>query len=175
MSATIGTFFAFIALLIAWNRLKKVARAVVRDKLFALRDTLRQHYVANGLDMTDGTYGQIRGLLNNLLRYTKDMRMVGYLYFAAHVDQSDVDAAATKFDESLRKCDEATAKLIRGIRKKACDIILLYMAATSLSFISAMVAILIYLLPKKLLASIKRCMNNLFVFKPSTLVYAATL
>ena len=107
MSATIGTFFAFIALLIAWNRLKKVARAVVRDKLFALRDTLRQHYVANGLDMTDGTYGQIRGLLNNLLRYTKDMRMVGYLYFAAHVDQSDVDAAplssTNPFENAMRR------------------------------------------------------------------------
>ncbi len=175
MTDAIGVLLAFIALLVAWRQWKKTARAAVRDYLFNLRDELREHYVANGLDMTDGAYGEIRESINNLLRYTKDMRMVGFLYFAAHADRAALDTVAAEFEESIKNCDEATKKLIKRTRRKACDIVLAYMATTSIGFISAMLVMLAYLLPKKILTRVKRCLNNLFVFKPATLVYAATL
>ncbi len=174
MSATIGTFLAFIALLIAWNRLKKLARAIVRDRIFDLRDTLRRHYVENNLEMTDGAYERLRDFLNNLLRNMKDMRMMEYLYFASHLNRSDVEAATAEFDESLKKCNPETAELIRHLRRKACEETIKYMAETSLGFISITLVVLMFVLPNKLLSGLKRCMNNLVTFKPATLEYAVT-
>lgn len=174
MTDAIGVLLAFIALLVAWKYWKKTARAAVRDYLFNLRDELREHYVANGLEMTDGAYGTVRGSLNDLLRYTKDMRMVGFLYFVSHADRDAINASAADFEEAIKNCDEATKKLLKRIRRKACDAILAYMAATSVGFLSATVVMLAYLLPKKILSTGKRFLGNLVVFRPATVVCAAT-
>ena len=50
MKEMFGILIAFIALIIAWKCWKKTARAMVRDKIFDLRDELRNHYVNNGLE-----------------------------------------------------------------------------------------------------------------------------
>ena len=173
MREMLGIFVAFVALLISWRCWKKTARAMVRDRIFDLRDELRNHYVENRLDMTDGAYGRMRDLLNNLLRYTKDMRMIGYLYFSAHVSDSMVDEASSEFKAAMEKCDTNTAEFIGRIRRQACEAILLYMAATSLGFISAVAIMFIYLLPAKIVSAIKACVRSLVEIKPATLELAA--
>lgn len=173
MIEAIGALLAFTALLVAWKCWKKTARAAVRDRLFDLRDELRAHYVRNNLDMTDGVYGKTRELLNKMLLYAKSMRMMGYIVFASQIDRSVVEAAAADFDESIKKCDDATAKLIKRIRRQACEAILVYMAATSLGFISASIVTVLSLLPAKTISALKRCVHTLVEFKPATLEYVA--
>lgn len=172
MNIILDTLLAFVVLVLAWRCWKKTARAFVRDRLFDLRDELRNHYVENGLDMNDGAYAKIRELINCQLRYAKDMRMIGYLYFSAHVSDEMVRTAASAFDETIRKCDAKTAELVARIRRQACEAILLYMAATSLGFISAAIVMFIYFLPAKIELAIKKCASSLFEFKPATLEYA---
>ena len=173
MNIILDTLVAFVVLVITWRHWKKTARAMVRDRLFDLRDELRNHYVENGLDMNDGAYERTRERLNNLLRYTKAMRMIGYIYFSAHVDKEMVDETAAEFDAVIKKCDSKTATLIERIRRQSCETILLYMAATSLGFISAAVLLFIYFLPARIIDALKRCMRSLFDFKPATLECAA--
>ena len=173
MKEMLGIFLAFIALIISWHCWKKTARAMVRDRLFDMRDELRNHYIENGLDMNDGAYARTRERLNCLLRYTKQMRMIGYIYFSAHIDKEMVASASAEFDESIQKCDNKTAELISRIRRQSCETILLYMAATSLGFISASVLVFIYFLPARIADALKRCLRSIFEFKPATLEYAA--
>lgn len=173
MTEAIGALLAFLALLVAWKCWKKTARATVRDRLFVLRDELRNHYTANGLDMTDGVYKKTRTFLNRLIRYTKSMRMIGYLYFASHVDRATLKATDEDFEASLQNCDVATERLIRRIRRQACASVFLYMGATSIGFLSAGVIIGISLLPAKSIVAIKRCLNSLIEVRPATLECAA--
>ena len=173
MKEMLGIFVAFISLIIVWRCWKKTARAMVRDRLFDLRDELRNHYVENGLDMNDGAYERTRERLNNLLRYTKAMRMIGFIYFSAHIDKEMVDKTAEEFDAAIKMCDSKTAALIERIRRQSCETILLYMAATSLGFISAAGLLFIYFLPAKIVDALKRCLRSLFDFKPATIECAA--
>lgn len=173
MKEMFGILIAFIALIIAWKCWKKTARAMVRDKIFDLRDELRNHYVNNGLDMNDGAYEKARERLNNLLRYTKEMRMIGFIYFSSKVDKETITATSDEFDTLIKKCDRPTADLIEKIRRQSCEAILLYMAATSLGFISAAFLLLIYALPEKIGNALKACAKSVFEFKPATLEYAA--
>ena len=114
-----------------------------------------------------------RERLNNLLRYTKDMRMIGYLYFSSHIDGEMVDAATYEFDSIVQQCDNDTAALIARIRRQACEVIFLYMAATSLGFISAAILVVVSALPQKVLNALKQSIRSVFEFKPSTIEYAA--
>ena len=173
MTILLDTLLAYVVLVFAWRCWKKTARGAVRDRIFDLRDELRNHYVENNLDMTDGAYARTRNLLNSLLRYTKEVRMMGYLYFSSHVDRKMVDVATAEFDAIVQTCDDETAKLIQRIRRQSCEAILLYMAATSLGFISATALMLVYALPTKLLNALKQCLRSIFEFKPATLEYAA--
>ncbi len=173
MNIILDTLIAFIVLVFAWRCWKKTARAMVRDRLFDLRDELRNYYVDNGIDMNDGAYAKTRERLNNLLRYTKDMRMIGYIYFSAHVEKGMVDATAAEFDAVIQKCDSKTAELIRRIRRQSCEMILLYMAATSLGFISAVTLLFICFLPSRIIEALKRCLRSVFDLKPATLECAA--
>ena len=58
MIVLLDTLVAFVILVFAWRCWKKTARGVVRDRIFDLRDELRNYYVENGLDMNDGAYAR---------------------------------------------------------------------------------------------------------------------
>lgn len=164
----------FIILIISWRAWKKTARAAVRDRLFSLRDEWRNHYVDNNLDMLDGTYANIRNLINDMLRYTKRMRMIGFLYFAANVSKEDVLESSSRIDASIDKCSAETKELAIRIRRQASESILLYMASTSLGFISAAVFMFVYMLPNKIFSAIKSGVRALVDIKPDTLEYVVS-
>ena len=84
-----------------------------------------------------------------------------------------VDATAAEFDAVIQKCDSKTAELIRKVRRQSCETILLYMAATSLGFISAAVLLLIYFLPAKIIDALKQSLRSIIDLKPATLECAA--
>ena len=173
MIVLLDTLLAYVVLVFAWRCWKKTARGAVRDRLFDLRDELRNHYVENGLDMEDGVYARTRDRLNKLLRYTKDMRMIGYIYFSAQVDKEMVETTAAEFEAVIQECDSETAKMIHRIRRQSCEAILLYMAATSLGFISAVILMFMCFLPSKIIDALKRCLRSVFDLKPATLECAA--
>lgn len=173
MLILLDTLVAFIVLVLAWRQWKKTARGAVRDKIFDLRDELRNYYVENGLDMRDGAYERTRNLLNRLLRYTKSMRMIGYIYFSSHIDKEMVDSASAEFDAVIQKCDKNAVDLITRIRRQACQAIFLYMAATSLGFISAALMMFVYAMPTKIISVFKKSLNSICEFNTSTLEYAA--
>lgn len=160
----------FVVLCLAWRQWKISMRDIVRDRLFELRDEWRNHYVENGLDMTDGAYAEIRDLINCMLRYTKQMRMIGYIYFAAHVDSRDVEESASRIASALGACGRKdTRDLAAQIRQQASEAVLLYMASTSLGFISTAVCMFVYLLPDRALSALKSCARSVFDVKPNTL------
>lgn len=166
------TLVGVVALIVSWRAWKKTARGAVRDRLFELRDEWRNHYVRFGLDMQDGAYGEIRDLINCMLRYTKRMRMIGFIYFTSNVNSEDVEKSTLRIESALGKCDVKTKELAQRIRRQASEAILLYMASTSLGFISAAAFMFIYILPDKILSALKTCLRSLFDVKPNTIEYA---
>jgi len=162
-----------IVIIVSWGAWKKTARAVVRDRLFELRDEWRDHYVDNGLDMQDGTYSDIRDLINGLLRYTKRMRMIGFAYFAANISDDEVRKSASRIDASIEKVCGQTRDLALRIRQQASESVLLYMASTSLGFISAGVVMFAYLLPNRILSAIKTFLRSVINVKPDMLLCAS--
>lgn len=172
MCEALLSIVGFVALVFAWRAWKKTARGAVRDCLFSLRDEWRNHYVDCKLDMQDGAYADIRNLLNGMLRYTKRMRMMGFLYFAAHASSEEVASTSSRIDETIDRCDSDTRELAKRIRRKACEAILIYMAATSLGFISAAVFMFVYFLPNRIFSAIKTSIRSVFDVKPAMLEYA---
>ena len=172
MTTTLLTLIAFVLLIVSWRCWKKTARACVRDRLFGLRDEWRNHYVENKLDMEDGAYAEIRELINNMLRYTKSMRMIGFIYFSAQVAEEDVQNSANRLEAAIDCCSPETKALVKRIRQQASESILLYMASTSLGFISAAICMFIYLLPNKILEALKTCVRSIVDIKPATLELA---
>lgn len=172
MTTTILTLIAFIMLIVSWRCWKKTARACVRDRLFELRDEWRNHYVENMLDMEDGAYAEIRSLLNGMLRYTKSMRMIGFIYFSSQISEEDVANSASKIDSLIGRCNSETQDLVKRIRRQASESILLYMASTSLGFISAVFVMFVYLLPDKIFEALKTCLRSVVDIKPATLELA---
>lgn len=166
-------FVGFIALIVSWKAWKKTARAVVRDRLFELRDEWRNHYVDNNLDMLDGTYSDIRDLINGMLRYTKRMRMIGFIYFAAHISGDEVKKSTSRIDTSIGKVNGPTHDLACRIRQQASEAVLFYMASTSLGFLSAGVVMFVYLLPNRILSAVKSCIRSVIDVKPDMILCAA--
>lgn len=167
------TLTGFIVLIVSWRAWKKTARATVRDRLFELRDEWRNHYVDRDLDMADGTYAEIRNLINCMLRYTKRMRMIGFIYFAANISDDDVRESASRIEASIEKANGPTRELALRIRRQASESVLLYMASTSLGFISAGLAMFAYMLPNRILSAIKAGIRSVIDVKPDMLLCAA--
>lgn len=121
--------------------------------------------------MLDGTYSDIRDLINGMLRYTK--RMIGFIYFATHISSDEVKKSASHIDTSIGKVNGSTQDLACRIRQQAIEAVLLYMASTSLGLLSAGVVMLVYLLSNKILSAVKSCIRSVIDVKPDMLLCAA--
>lgn len=173
MIETIGCFVAFLLLCFSWRNWKITARDAVRDRIIGLRDGWRRFYIENGYDMDDGAYVEVRNLLNGMLRYTKRMRMIGYMYFSIMVDEEIVARNSRAFDTAIGKSNEAIQARAKLVRRKAAEAIMIYMALTSLGFISGVVGMAIYMFPSKAIKWLRSWLRSMFDFKADTLGCAA--
>jgi hypothetical protein len=124
-------FFAIgvLLLMLVWHGV--VRRAILdttRDKLFDLRDEIRETYIQNGWDMKADSYRRIRALINAHLRFTEEMSLIKILVVNRYV-ASDREVKAFISERSramFSDTNEAQRAFIDDIRRRAISAVMNY-------------------------------------------------
>jgi hypothetical protein len=121
-----------------------------RDKLFDLREEVREYYLNNSIPLGDNTYIQLRNLINSHLRFTEEMSLIKCSLFMAQVEKNvdlkkDIHKAIkSQFHTKNKDLDT----YIKTIRKRAADILLKYMIFSSPLIIISIILITIVYIPQ---------------------------
>lgn len=136
-----------------------------RDKLFDLRDNVRDYYLTNDIALDDKTYKSIRDLINSHLRFTERMSLIKVLCFSSLVDNNKElkNYIKNELDSKFNTNNKELLKFIKETRDKSSLILIDYMVFSSPFLISLFMLISFCFVPillvKWLLSSIKNELN----------------
>ncbi|MEW6219736.1 MAG: hypothetical protein AB1634_09430 [Thermodesulfobacteriota bacterium] len=150
-----------LLVLLLW---KKMLRPSIldhfRDKLFDLREEVRDFYVQRGIPLDSKSYVELRRLINGHLRYSESMTMAGTLGFAALVNTRPVVVKQLQDEiEQRYSVDDAdVAEFIRRTRGKATDILFGYMLLSAAPWLLVLtpIAVILAILVRAFSTKIKR-------------------
>ena len=118
---------SFIFLLTAWNfMIKRTVVDATRDKLFDLRDDVRQEFKERGWDMTSDTYKSLRDLMNGYLRFTEDYSFWKLLYLTSKIrnNLNFQKIIRERIENQFQNIDVEQAEFVRSVREKSSQAIL---------------------------------------------------
>lgn len=106
-----------------------------RDELFDLRDhKLKAFFLSSEGGLHDPMYVRMRGLLNDLLRYTENASLMGFLFtlavLARHTNK--LDELNTLHESEFKSDDPTISAFCEEVRYDANAIMMRYMIRTSL-------------------------------------------
>lgn len=135
-----------------------------RDKLFDLRDELRQWFIDNGYNLDHQAYNELRSIINSHLRHTERATMTSYITFI-YISKKYKDynkGINVEADKIFDGASEELCKFIRKVRNDASSIILTHMIFRSafLSFLIIIIGIVMFCW-----MIIKKIINKIDVFK----------
>ncbi|MRW89821.1 hypothetical protein GJ699_07485 [Duganella sp. FT80W] len=104
-----------------------------RDKLFDLRDELRDKFHASGWDMGGPVYKQLRDLLNGYLRYTESFQFIEFIVIETGIQRNPELQAEMKarFEKVFAGMDEEQRHFAIGLRKEARRVMMSHMILSS--------------------------------------------
>ncbi len=104
-----------------------------RDKLFDLRDDVRNYYIANHIPLSDETYKNIRDLINSHLRFTEKMSLVEVIFFSKAIDDDNElkNYIKNNIDNKFKTSDKNLNSFIKETRDKSSLILFDYMVFSS--------------------------------------------
>jgi len=136
-------------MLLAWKAFSHTLRDLVRDRLFDLRDEVRERFPKEGWGLDDPLYAELRKLINAHIRYIERCRFVGLLYLVFSGNKGKLELAAQELEERLRSTNPEQDIFIQSIRNKAVREVQIYMVCTSLTcwvFMACVFAKALYML-----------------------------
>ena len=152
---TFISFAFWLSVLFAtWRLWKRVVRDMVRDTLFDVRDTWREHWIKTGNALDDPFYGYVRRRINGYLRYTAQWRMLDTWYIVRHIDKIEPIAKeyrARKMPEPAAPNKE-TLELAAKMRMDSIKALQAYMMLTSVLLCPIFVLVAFVMLLKKAFA-----------------------
>ncbi len=115
-----------------------------RDKLFDLREETRVYYIVNDIPVSDSSYKNLRGLLNNYLRFTESMSFVGIIFLAKKIYKNkELYEYITREVESKFKFQNEQLDIIaKKVRENSSGIVLNYIVFSSPILISLFISII---------------------------------
>ncbi len=115
-----------------------------RDKLFDLREETRAYYIVNDIPLSDSSYKNLRELLNNYLRFTENMSLVGIIFLAKkiHKNREIYEYITKEVDSKFKFQDEQLDIIAKKVREKSSSIVLNYMVFSSPILISLFISII---------------------------------
>lgn len=123
-----------LLLIIIWDKvLKPSILDNYRDKLFDLREEVREYYLANGIPLSHNTYIQLRNLINSHLRFTEEMSLIKVAFFASRIEKNKSlrDYIQRSIESNFTTDNKKLSIFIKSARKKAIDILFEYMIFSS--------------------------------------------
>lgn len=126
--------FGILAMLAGWRYAwRPTALDCARDRLFDLRESVREDFIARGWGLAHPMYKTLRDLINGHLRYTERVHFFGLIAFHVKLASRPELRATLKTNVERRlSCDDAeVAKYGASVREKAALIMLAYVIETS--------------------------------------------
>jgi len=123
-----------LLLMAAWRlMLRKTILDHHRDKLFDLRDRLRETFVQNGWDLDSPMYKKLRNLTNGYLRFTEEFALLPFVALENDLKENRTLQRALKnsFDKEFSAKDEKLRAFIAQYRLDAREIMIGYMICSS--------------------------------------------
>lgn len=128
------TGFGLLMIMPVWRYiLKRSLLDTHRDKLFDLRDDLRDTFAANAWDMSGPTYKQLRDLLNGYLRYTEKFVYSEFAYIENSIKNNPElqETMKRRFEENFNNTPEDQHEYIMNLRNEARRIMMSHMIFSS--------------------------------------------
>lgn len=104
-----------------------------RDRLFDLRDDLRDHFYEQKWDMGGALYKQLRDLINGYLRYTENFQYSEFNYIEVEIKRNPELQAAmkAKFEKIFSDITEEQMQFVMKLRTEARRVMMSYMILSS--------------------------------------------
>lgn len=141
--------------IVVWHyMLMRTVVDATRDKLFDLRDEIRQTFKEREWDMNSDTYRSLRDLMNGYLRFTEEYSFWRFVYLELSViaDKRLVQA----IDEHAKKRFMAVAPeqldFVRLMRSMAVNVVLEYSVYSSGLLLAMSLVVAPYVLVKKVIS-----------------------
>jgi hypothetical protein len=173
MINTIFLGINILLLIVIWEKvLKPSILDNYRDKLFDLREEVREYYLANGIPLSHNTYIQLRNLINSHLRFTEQMSFIKVAFFASRIEKNrDLKNYIQRSIESNFATNNKDLFLfIKTTRKKAVDILQKYMIFSSPTLIISLILVHIAGITRPVVVDqVERIWNRICLWCKSTL------
>lgn len=113
--------------------LKRTLIDTHRDRLFDLRDNLRDTFNENNWDLNSEIYKRMRDLLNGYLRYTHRFSYSEFNYIESTIKQNKElqQAMKERFERNFQSNSEAQTEYIAQLRYDARQVMMSYMITSS--------------------------------------------
>lgn len=104
-----------------------------RDKLFDLRDEVRNHFVQQGWDLGSPLYRHLRDLLNCHLRFTEQYTFTQFVLMEGALRDNEAARYWLKqrVEKHLTGTNPEQQKFVKDVRQRAVQILMSYMVVSS--------------------------------------------
>ncbi len=124
------TGMSILLIIVTWKLLlKKSVLDDHRDKLFDLRDSLRESFVQQGWDLNSPVYRHLRDLINGYLRFTEKYVFLEFLIVELELKRN-VDlqrGLKSSFDKRFETVSSDQREFISSFRRAAVQVMMSYM------------------------------------------------
>ncbi len=159
MTSLVSMLIGLAFLLLAWRSWQVTMLDATRDRLFDLRDGLRDTFAGRADGLHNRIYLELRELVNAHLRSTEDVRFVGFVWFARLLTPELVRHISRAIDARFVTDDPELAALVQQTRRAAARAMQKYMLCTSSL---AMLLALTTCLPIACVAALRHGFAHLF-------------
>lgn len=130
-----ATFFGInmILVAIAWKyMLKPSLLDHFRDKLFDLREDVRNFYISNNISLKDETYKNLRNIINRHLRFMEQLSLMETIYFGYKIKNTELNEHIKRtIDNKFKTNNKSLKEFIDGMRRQSIVILIHYMILSS--------------------------------------------
>ena len=108
----------------AWHFvMKKTLLDRTRDRLFDLRDELRQVHIEQNWTMDTNAYSSLRAMINACLRYTENYSVWGVIWLQTNLSRRSKElnqALIRLMDEEFKALTPQQQRYVADVRQRAC-------------------------------------------------------
>lgn len=120
-----------------------------RDKLFDLRDNLRQSFIEKGWDISSDAYRHLRDLCNGYLRYTEDFAVwrsatLSSVLTGRESEWKNIERSV--FEEKFAGATPEQREFVKSFRRSASDVVFIYASLSSRLLVLLLIPVLPILL-----------------------------
>jgi len=118
------------------------------DKLFDIREGVRDYYVSSGIPLDHVTYKNLRDLINGHLRFTEHASFSMVCYYSEVVKKKKLDKAIGRsLDKKFKTGNKELAAFIKETRQEAAMVLLDYMVLSSFFAVLLVLGIAVVIVP----------------------------